>query len=134
MDDTKKALVGKMLKAVNGHSVVIIVADEATKEQIQEIVDKAKEKGLEIFVEKNAEEVAQKRFDLAFEISAENMGKFITEAQFKEELKKSQELLEEELKKQCYLKPRDPFELQRRREQREQMNQRSRFLSKNCKK
>ena len=134
MDDTKKALVGKMLEAVNGHSVVIIVADETTKEQIQEIIDKAKEKGLEIFVETNAEEVAQKQIDLAFEIPAEYMGRLISAAQFKEELEKNKKLLEEELKKECYLKPRDPFELQRRREQREQMNQRSRFLSKNCKK
>lgn len=138
MEESKSVFFGKMMAALNGAShnaIVVIVADETTKEQIQEIIDKAKEEGLEISVETNAEEVAKKRFDLSFDIAAENVAENIIAAtQFEEEMKKNKELLEEELKKECYLQVREPYEIQRRREQREQMKQRSRFLSKNCKK
>ena len=140
MEDITKACASKIreaLKCSSGISAIVIVADEANKEQIQKIIDNAREEGIEISADImiDSEEVVRKRFELSFDIAGEDVASnIISAAQFKEELEKHQKLLEEELKKECYLNPRDPFELQRRREQRYQMNQRSRFLSKNSKK
>lgn len=140
MDDLTKACADKIreaLKSSSGRKAIVIVADETTKEQIQKIIDRAKEEGIEVSadIKVDSEEIARKRFELAFEISAENIAENVIAAtQFEEEMKKNKKLLEEELKKECYLQVREPYEIQRRREQREQMKQRSRFLSKNCKK
>lgn len=140
MDDLTKACADKIREALiisSGRKAIVIVADETTKEQIQKIIDRAKEEGIEISadIKVDSEEIARKRFELTFDIAAENVAENIIAAtQFEEEMKKNKELLEEELKKECYLQVREPYEIQRRREQREQMMQRSRFLSKNCKK
>ena len=136
MDDLTKACADKIreaLKSSSGRKAIVIVADETTKEQIQKIIDRAKEEGIEVSadIKVDSEEIARKRFELTFDIAADNI---IAATQFEEEMKKNKELLEEELKKECYLQVREPYEIQRRREQREQMKQRSRFLSKNCKK
>lgn len=98
------------------NSEIIIVTESVGEEKAHKVEEMAKEKGLRVIVVDTKEDADAYRRRFEQEVAL-----------------RTPDYSFEEIKKQEYDLP-EPYELEHRREMKEQMKQRSRYLSKHCRK
>ena len=116
VEDSEKLAEGKSVFIVNPKDLIDV--NEAT---INDLLEEATEYAKKVIVNDKMEKIVA------------NIAAAVPD-NLERELKDSHEELEKLLDKKAYLEIHDPIDREQRRYEREQMKQRSRFLSKNCKK